>query len=527
MLPVLVLPNRQRRILWGQAALIILLVWLLAFDSPPGEVSITTGRVGVWGTKPILSHYLLNPEILKELDQTLGYSHKEIQVLYRIALQEFEQLEALERESIQIIQDRRLSIDQIRENVANIDYNQHMLSVVNASEVALKGALEPGKINDFIRWIENKWRSEQHFQLEKQIVYNFDLYFSQLFQSSYPRSFEVYATRYDAGGAYYVALPDKCLKFANGGAMRCSDGYEYGQNYSVAISYNGKTVYATVGEAGPWNVDDNYWSTLSDPQPRRMFADLPLGVPAAQAAYFNGYNGGLDQFGRVVKSPVAIDISYAVAEDLDLLSGNNKVTVSFLWTEGWDSGQKTDGSGSEPGDTPAISFAVSTPNPDGSIIHEVQQGQTLIGIANTYDVELNEILALNGLSMDAILLPGDKIVVRTADPPSETTPTSDRESTTPVAIATASPTSNSTVTLKSALAPTLVTPAFVDQAGEISSSNIEPILVVSHADMDGYNFFNLIRASVERNCQSTVAFTRLRSRASAWASSVKADRSGI
>ena len=30
-------------------------------------------------------------------------------------------------------------------------------------------------------------------------------------------------------------------------------------------------------------------------------------------------------------------------------------------------------------------------------------------------------------------------------------------------------------------------------------------LVVSHGEMDGYSFFNLIRASAQRNCQSTVA----------------------
>ncbi len=108
---------------------------------------------------------------------------------------------------------------------------------------------------------------------------------------SYPRSFEVYATRYDAGERKIVALPDKCLKFANGSALRC-DGYDFGQGYSVAISYEGNLVVALVGEAGPWNVDDNYWAKTSDPQPRRMFADLPLGVPEAQAAYFDGYNGG-------------------------------------------------------------------------------------------------------------------------------------------------------------------------------------------------------------------------------------------
>jgi LysM repeat protein len=198
--------------------------------------------------------------------------------------------------------------------------------------------------------------------------------------------------------------------------MQCNPGYQYGQNYSVAISYQGKIVVAAVGEAGPWNIDDNFWSKTNDPQPRRMFTDLPLGVPAAQAAYFNGYNGGLDQFGRVVTSPVAIDISYAVAKDLGLPSGNNKVTVSFLWTEGWDDPGVQ---GIDETQVPVMEVTpviTSTSNPDGSVVHEVQQGQTLSGIAEVYGIPLGELLALNGLDMGSILLPGDRVIVKSSQP---------------------------------------------------------------------------------------------------------------
>ena len=97
------------------------------------------------------------------------------------------------------------------------------------------------------------------------------------------------------------------------------------------------------GETGPWNVDDTYWATSGDPL-RRMFADLPLGMPQAQAAYFDGYNGGLDQYGRKVTGPFGIDLSRQVSKDIGLKPGNNDwVTVSFMWTENWGAGPSPGG----------------------------------------------------------------------------------------------------------------------------------------------------------------------------------------
>lgn len=73
-----------------------------------------------------------------------------------------------------------------------------------------------------------------------------------------------------------------------------------------------------------------------------------------------------------------------------------------------------------------IPVAVATPKPDGSIVHVVQQGQTLWRIADTYKVKLDIILALNGLTQDSVIFPGEKLLIKTAD----VTPTS--EAITPV-----------------------------------------------------------------------------------------------
>lgn len=67
------------------------------------------------------------------------------------------------------------------------------------------------------------------------------------------------------------------------------------------------------------------------------------------------------------------------------------------------------------------------PGPDGSIIHEVQQGQTAWAIAAVYDVDLAEMLAINNMGGSTLLKPGDKLIVRLgegqAPPPTPTLPT--------------------------------------------------------------------------------------------------------
>jgi hypothetical protein len=409
---------------WAGAGLPILLLLLTALSTRQAQSSANQ-RLFQPASQPWLGGLLD--------ENSANLSPTQQQAVQSLAEREADLIQRLEAESEVILADPALSLEQKRAWVHASRYNQRMEAILYITQRQLRQALGRPAYGSLVSQAEQIWqtaRLEAQIELSTRWLLAGDGLAPLISQetnrkyssATYPRSFEVYATRYDAGDRYIVALPDKCIKFANSGAMRCSDGYQYDQNYSVAISYKDKLVVATVLESGPWNIDDNYWAKSSDPQPRRMFADLPLGVPAAQAAFYNGYNNGLDQFGRKVTSPVAIDISYKVAKDLDLPGGNTRVTVSFLWTEGWDKPVKDNPSQpGEPTNPPVIGFARATANPDGSVIHEVQPGQTLTGIANVYQVELNELLKLNNLSMDSVIQPGDRILV-VAGPPGTGTP---------------------------------------------------------------------------------------------------------
>jgi LysM repeat protein len=62
-------------------------------------------------------------------------------------------------------------------------------------------------------------------------------------------------------------------------------------------------------------------------------------------------------------------------------------------------------------------LTLSTPAPDGSISHTVQEGEFLITIAEAYGITLDELLALNGLTADSIIQPGQVLLIRQATSP--------------------------------------------------------------------------------------------------------------
>lgn len=108
--------------------------------------------------------------------------------------------------------------------------------------------------------------------------------------------------------------------------------------------------------------------------------------------------------------------------------------VYYTVVTGYISGQA--GSGSDPAYTPAapaatapptptpgptaVPFIVSTPRSDGAIIHVVGYGQSLIGIANTYDTQVADVLELNGMTMDDVIYPGDEIIIKPSNTPAPT-----------------------------------------------------------------------------------------------------------
>ncbi len=88
------------------------------------------------------------------------------------------------------------------------------------------------------------------------------------------------------------------------------------------------------------------------------------------------------------------------------------------------SGSSASGSyqASTPGPTspPIIGLITSTPNPDGSVVHIVQSGQTLIGIADAYGVALQDLLTLNNRTATDPLYVGDRITIKLGDTPTPT-----------------------------------------------------------------------------------------------------------
>lgn len=306
------------------AALLLIGIRVSAHPSP------APGRTPVWGTKPVLEYFLLTPDLAELLWGEVGLSEAQFQVIHDIALREAGQLLELNLASQYIIQDAKLSLREKRARVADSSYNRKVMSVVELSLQAIEETLDAETYAKFVEWIEQRWI------LEKEL-------YGTAQNALAARRFTIYATRHD-WSAKIVGLPGKCIKFANIGYPlgnpdnECNGDYDYNQHYSVKVEYKGSSAVAEVLDVGAWNIDDNYWATTSDPQPRYMFTDLPLGMPEAQAAWFENYNGGLDQFGRQVTNPVGIELDRELSIDIGLMPGTNDwITVTFLWTENWDS----------------------------------------------------------------------------------------------------------------------------------------------------------------------------------------------
>ncbi len=80
---------------------------------------------------------------------------------------------------------------------------------------------------------------------------------------------------------------------------------------------------------------------------------------------------------------------------------------------------------SDAGIAPVTPIILSQPREDGSIVHTVQTGHTAWAIAARYEVQLGELLYLNGLRENSFLTPGEELIIRLAEgqaPPPTPTP---------------------------------------------------------------------------------------------------------
>jgi uncharacterized protein YkwD len=103
------------------------------------------------------------------------------------------------------------------------------------------------------------------------------------------------------------------------------------------------------------------------------------------------------------------DVGAGVGEDGD---GRVYYTLMTGYVAGGYSANSTAPAGGVVFPAAPLPVVRSTPQADGSIIHTVQTGQTLWTIAAVYDVQLSELLEINGLTETALLHPGDHVVIR-------------------------------------------------------------------------------------------------------------------
>jgi LysM repeat protein len=494
-------PNRQalrgssREGISSAESLILLLLALLALLDSALIPRLAPQPSSIWDKKPLLGYFVLTQSLSGEIERKGVLSERQLWLSRQVAQVQEEQLALLEQESLPVVLDASLTLEEKRQRINDMGYNRRVGQISLTSQQLLAMLLPARDYYGFAAWVEARWHLERQLHGLPSLLPNSPSLLpnspsllpnspsllpnspslipnshsllpnspslipnshsllpnspsllpnspslipnshsllpnspslipdSQFLIPNSPlpsaRSYKIFATRYDSGDRYAVALPDMCLKFSNAGNRLCADdGYQINQGYFVYLSYDGETA-AEVWESGPWNVDDNYWSTSGDPQPRRMFADLPAGMPEAQAAFFDGYNGGVDQYGRVVTAPFGIDLGRQVSIDIGLEPGNNDwINITFAWTEGWDKARSSGASqppqqGDNPTAAPTIPpLVTATPNPDGSLVHEVQPGQALWSIAIAYGVTLQDLYTLNGLSEGAVIQPGEKLLVR-------------------------------------------------------------------------------------------------------------------
>ncbi|WBB72200.1 hypothetical protein O7602_21095 [Micromonospora sp. WMMD1128] len=147
-------------------------------------------------------------------------------------------------------------------------------------------------------------------------------------------TYRVYATRIGLVGGvtanghtvgvrdHFAALPSR-----RGLSPRGTGDY----TVKVCTTNGSRCEYAPVWDVGPWNTRDDWWNP-SDV--RENWRNLPQGLPEAQAAYQNGYNGGRDQFGRTVRNPAGLDLADGTFWDGLRLTDNAWINVTLLWTAG-------------------------------------------------------------------------------------------------------------------------------------------------------------------------------------------------
>jgi hypothetical protein len=270
--------------------------------------------------KTAISFVLSDSQNVAELRERFALGDEEVRSIL-IAVREENEIVAREyAESERIVEaSEKVPDDRLRERIVASDYDEEVRAAVAETKSTVKALLPKHSRSELKEWVDNQWRQEvREFEASEGATLQADEEATYQAASTGVRC-RVFATQYHGYTAYEVALPHKILK----------ENYLDGNTFRVRLRRGDYIARAPVKEVGPWNIRDNYWQSR---EYRDMWDDLPRCVPEAQAAYFDNYNGGRDQFGREVLNPAGVDLTPRVARRLGLAKYQNAwIYVRYPW----------------------------------------------------------------------------------------------------------------------------------------------------------------------------------------------------
>jgi LysM repeat protein len=120
---------------------------------------------------------------------------------------------------------------------------------------------------------------------------------------------------------------------------------------------------------------------------------------------------------------------------------------------------------------PIEPISLATAAADGSIIHIVQSGQFLANIANVYDVNLADLMALNGFNEQTVIFPGEQILIRAGQTPENSQESVELETPLETAV---TPTQTKTPTSRPATSTPSPVPVAMSDSTQASPVSVEP-----------------------------------------------------
>jgi LysM repeat protein len=190
--------------------------------------------------------------------------------------------------------------------------------------------------------------------------------------------------------------------------------------YQLVVNTTPGTIYRFQAYGHAWSTTDNAIGT-SDTDVAMQIGIDPNGEtnPFSPSVVWSGTISARDSYQLFAVEAQANNVQVTV-----FLRGRTTYPVTqtdFYWDNaslvavgaGEPTAKPTDkpSSGGGSSGVPAGSIPKSTPAPDGSVVHIVKKGETLIGIALTYDVTLEDLRKLNNLKGDTIYV-GQTLVIK-------------------------------------------------------------------------------------------------------------------